>query len=51
MIDEFEIYMMGEFKIFLGFEVKQLQGVSFIKQTKYTKGICSGDDAKAVKTQ
>jgi hypothetical protein len=35
MTDKFEISMMGELKFFLGFEVRQLRGGTFINQAKY----------------
>jgi hypothetical protein len=34
MIQKFEMSMMGELKYFLGFQIKQLQGGTFISQTK-----------------
>jgi hypothetical protein len=37
MTDKFEMSMMGELKFFLGFEVKQLKGGTFINQAKYTQ--------------
>ena len=37
MTDRFEMSMMGELKFFLGFEIKQLNEVTFISQTKYTQ--------------
>jgi hypothetical protein len=37
MTDKFEMSMMGELKFFLGFEVRQLRGGTFINQAKYTK--------------
>jgi hypothetical protein len=37
MIDKFEMSMMGELKYFLGFELRQLRGVTFINQAKYTQ--------------
>ena len=37
MTDEFEMSMMGELEFFLGFEVKQLLGGTFINQAKYTQ--------------
>jgi hypothetical protein len=37
MIDKFEMLMMGELKFFLGFEVRQLRGGTFINQDKYTQ--------------
>jgi hypothetical protein len=39
MIQKFEMFMMGELKYFLGFEIKQLQEVTFISQTKYIQDI------------
>jgi hypothetical protein len=33
MIQKFEMSMMGELKYFLGFQIKQLQGGTFICQT------------------
>jgi hypothetical protein len=35
MTDKFEMSMMGELKFFLGFEVRQLRGGTFINQAKY----------------
>jgi hypothetical protein len=37
MTDKFEMSMMGELNFFLGFEVKQLKGGTFINQAKYTQ--------------
>jgi hypothetical protein len=37
MTKKFEMSMMGELKFFLGFEVKQLKGGTFINQAKYTQ--------------
>ena len=37
MTDRFEMSMMGELEFFLGFEVKQLRGGTFINQAKYTQ--------------
>jgi hypothetical protein len=37
MTDKFEISMMGELQFFLGFEVKQLKGGTFVNQAKYTQ--------------
>jgi hypothetical protein len=37
MTDKFEMSMMGELKFFLGFEVRQLRGGTFIDQAKYTE--------------
>ena len=35
MTDRFEMSMMGELKFFLGFEIKQLRGGTFIGQAKF----------------
>ena len=35
MTDRFEMSIMGELKFFLGFEIKQLKGGTFISQAKY----------------
>src|SRR3954464_5330255 len=35
MTDRFEMSMMGEMKLFLGFEIKQLRGGILITQSKY----------------
>jgi hypothetical protein len=37
MTDKFEMSMMGELEFFLGFEVKQLKGGTFVNQAKYTQ--------------
>jgi hypothetical protein len=37
MTDKFQMSMMGELKFFLGFEVRQLRGCTFINQAKYTQ--------------
>jgi hypothetical protein len=37
MTNKFEMSMMGELKFFLGFEVRQLRGGTFINQAKYTQ--------------
>jgi hypothetical protein len=53
MIQKFEMYMMGELKYFLGFQVKQLQEGTFIRQMKYTQDILTKfgmKDAKPIKT-
>jgi hypothetical protein len=45
--------MMGELKLFVGFQVKQLKDGSFISQTKYTHDILKKfrmKDAKPIKT-
>jgi hypothetical protein len=53
MIQKFKIFMMGELKYFLGFQVKQLQKGTFISKTKYTQDILNKfgmKDAKPIKT-
>jgi hypothetical protein len=53
MIQKSEMSMMGELKYFLGFQVKQLQGGTFISQTKYIQDILNKfgmKDAKPIKT-
>jgi transposase InsO family protein len=53
MIQKFEMSMMGEFKYFLGFQVKQLQEGTFISQTKYIQDILNKlgmKHAKPIKT-
>ncbi|XP_047335530.1 uncharacterized mitochondrial protein AtMg00810-like [Impatiens glandulifera] len=37
MTDKFEMSMMGELSFFLGLQVRQLEGGTFINQVKYTK--------------
>jgi hypothetical protein len=37
MTDKFEMSMTGELEFFLGFEVKQLKGGTFVNQVKYTQ--------------
>jgi hypothetical protein len=37
MTNRFEMFMMGELKYFLGFQVKQLKEGTFLWQTKYTQ--------------
>jgi hypothetical protein len=37
MTDKFEMSMLGELEFFLGFEVKQLKGGTFVNQAKYTQ--------------
>ena len=37
MTDRFEMSMMGELSFFLGFEIKQLRGGTFISQAKYVQ--------------
>jgi hypothetical protein len=53
MVQKFEMYMMGELKYFLGFQVKQLEEGTFISQTKYIQDILTKfgmKDAKPIKT-
>jgi hypothetical protein len=53
MIDRFEISMMDELKFFLGFQIKQVEDETCIKQTKYTHDILKKfgmDIAKPIKT-
>ena len=53
MTKEFEMSMMGELKYFLGFEIKQLQGGTFINQAKYTQDMLKRfelDQVKGAKT-
>jgi hypothetical protein len=37
MAEKFEMSMMGELEFFLGYEVKQLKGGTFVNQAKYTQ--------------
>jgi hypothetical protein len=53
MIQKFEMPMMGELKYFLGFQIKQLQDGTFIRQTKYIQDILKKfgmKDGKPIKT-
>ena len=53
MTNRFEMSMMGELKFFLGFQIKQLPGGTFISQAKYTQDMLKKfdmDKAKACKT-
>jgi transposase InsO family protein len=53
MIQKFEMFMMGELKYFLGFQIKQLQDGTFISQTKYIQDILKKfgmKDGKPIKT-
>jgi hypothetical protein len=53
MIKKFEMSMLGEFKYFLGFHIKQLQEGTFISQTKYIQYILKKfgmKDGKPIKT-
>jgi hypothetical protein len=52
MNDRFDMSMMGELKFFLGFQIKQLEDVTFLSQTKYTHDILKKfdmDKAKPIK--
>jgi hypothetical protein len=53
MVHKFEMSMMGEFKYFLRFQIKQLQEGTFICQTKYIQDILKKfgmKNAKSIKT-
>jgi hypothetical protein len=53
MTDWFDISMMGELKLFLGFQIKQLEDGTFISHTKYTHDLLKKfgvDKAKPIKT-
>jgi hypothetical protein len=53
MTDRFEMFMMGELKYFLRFQIKQLEDDTFISQTKYTFDLLKKfgmDKAKSIKT-
>jgi hypothetical protein len=53
MTDRFEISAMSVLIFFLGFQIKQVKGVTFISQTKYTRDILKKfgmDNAKPIKT-
>jgi hypothetical protein len=53
MTDRFEISVMSVLIFFLGFQIKQVKGVTFISQTKYTRDILKKfgmDNAKPIKT-
>jgi hypothetical protein len=53
MIQKFEMLMVGELKYFLGFQIKQLQYGTFIRQTKYIQDILKKfgmKDGKPIKT-
>jgi hypothetical protein len=49
MVQKFEMSMMGELKYFLRFQIKQLEEVTFISQTKYTQDILKKFEMKDVK--
>jgi hypothetical protein len=52
MTDRFEMSMMVELKFFLVFQIKQLEDVTFLSQTKYTHDILKKfgmDKAKLIK--
>jgi hypothetical protein len=53
MTDRFEMFMMGELKYFIRFQIKQLEDGTFISQTKYTFDLLKKfgmDKAKFIKT-
>jgi hypothetical protein len=53
MIQKFEMFVMGELKYFLGFQIKQLQEGAFICQIKYIQDIIKKfgmKNAKPIKT-
>jgi hypothetical protein len=53
MTKRFEMYMMGELKFFLGFQIKQLKEGTFLCQTKYVKDMLKRFDmvdSKPIKT-
>jgi hypothetical protein len=53
MTDRFEMSMMRELKYFLGFQIKQLENGTFIRQIKYTHDLLKKfgmDKAKPIKT-
>jgi hypothetical protein len=53
MIDRFEISLMEELKYFLGFQIKQLEDGTFIRQTNYTHDLLKKfdmDKANPIKT-
>jgi hypothetical protein len=49
MTKRFEMSMMGELKLFLGYQVKQLKEGTFICQAKYTKNMLKRFDMENVK--
>jgi hypothetical protein len=53
MTDMFKMSMMGELKLFLDFQIKQLKNGTFISQTKYTHDLLKKfgmDKSKPIKT-
>jgi hypothetical protein len=53
MTKRFEMSLMGELKLFLGFQIKQLKEGTFISQTKYTHDMFNKsnmNNAKPIKT-
>jgi hypothetical protein len=53
MTDGFEMPMIGELNFFLGFQIKQLEDDTFIRQTKYTHDLLKKfgmNKAKPIKT-
>ena len=51
MTDRFEMSMMGDLKFFLGFEIKQLSGGTFISQAKYVQDMLKRFNMKDAKPQ
>ena len=51
MTDRFEMSMMGELRFFLGFEIKQLSGGTFISQAKYVQDMLKRFNMKDVKAK
>jgi hypothetical protein len=49
MTKEFAMSMMGELKFFLGFQVKQLRGGTFINQARYTQDMLKKFKMQGVK--
>jgi hypothetical protein len=52
MTDRFEMSMMGELKFFLGFQIKQLEDGTLLRETMYTHDILKKfgmDKAKPIK--
>src|SRR5664279_4811254 len=51
MTDRFEMSMMGELRFFLGFEIKQLSGGTFISQAKYVHDMLKRFNMKDAKAK
>ena len=49
MTNRFEMFMMGELKFFLGFQIKQLKDGTLISQTKYTNDMLKKFDMPKAK--